>query len=50
MISLQDWFDTPAFYAVLVLALLCLPLLFRHLRGRPKDEPRAKRRNFWHRR
>lgn len=49
--SLQDWLDAPVFYAVLVLALLlCIPLLFRHTRDKPKDESRHKRRNFWHRR
>jgi hypothetical protein len=53
MNSLQDWLDAPAFYAVLVLVLLCLPLIFRHTRGGEKDEhpqPPRKRRNFWHRR
>jgi hypothetical protein len=51
---LQDWMDRPAFYAVLVLVLLCLPVLFRHLRGGGRhthtQPPPRKRRNFWHRR
>jgi hypothetical protein len=53
---LQDWMSRPAFYAVLVLVLLCLPALFRHMRGGSRHTqthahpPPRKRRNFWHRR
>lgn len=54
MSALQDWFDTQAFYALLVLVLLCLPLAVRlgrggRTRGTPPSSAR-KRRNFWHRR
>ncbi len=48
---LQDWMDRPAFYAVLVLVLLCLPMLFKHTRSNKHIQPPPrKRRNFWHRR
>ncbi len=54
MSSLQDWFDAPGFYALLVLVLLCLPLAVRHARGgrsrNSAHQPPRKRRNFWHRR
>jgi hypothetical protein len=55
MNALQDWFDTQAFYALLVLVLLCLPLAMRigrggRSRGAAPPPPRLKRRTFWHRR
>jgi hypothetical protein len=54
MSALQDWFDTRAFYALLVLVLLCLPLAMRLGRGGrtrgAAPPPARKRRSFWQRR
>lgn len=43
MSELQDWLAAPGFYALLVLALLCLPLLMRLWRRRDKPPAPARR-------
>lgn len=55
MSAVQDWFGMQAFYALLVLCLLCLPLAMRIRRGGRSRKatpptPRPKRRSLWQRR
>jgi hypothetical protein len=49
--TLLDWLDLPGFYALLVLALLCLPMFMRQQRrrDRPAAPPSRKHRAPWRR-